>query len=299
MLARWGCGRRAPRVKQYRRGELFGSTGARALVTTCENLFVSRLLIAIQLSSLKLPFKKALAVVRQLGADAIEIDARGEINAQELGVSGIRHVRKLADDFGLKIAAVEFRTRRGYHVAEELQRRIEATKATMELAYALGATVVTNHVGRIPAEVDTPEWQQLTDVLTDLGRHGQRVGATLCAETGAESGADLRRLVEALPPEALGVTFDPGNLIVNGYSAQESLQQLAPWIRHVHINDGVRDVAQGRGLAVEIGRGDADFPALLATLEERQYRGCLSIERTQTSDPAGEIGRAVRFLQAV
>ncbi len=260
---------------------------------------MSRLLIAVQLSCLKLPYKKALAAVRQMGADAVEIDARGEINAQDLGPSGIRHVRKLAEDFGLKIAAVEFRTRRGYGVPDDLQRRIEATKATLELAHALGATVVTNHVGIIPAELDSEAGRLLTDALTDLGRHGQRVGATLCAETGAESGADLRRLLTALPEASLGVTFDPGNLIVNGFSALTALDELSSWIRHVHVNDGVRDIAQGRGLAVEIGRGSADFPALLATLEERQYRGCLSIERTQTSEPLLEIARAVRFLQAL
>ena len=46
------------------------------------------------------------------------------------------------------------------------------------------------------AEPVGPEWDLLVQVLADLGRHGQRVGAVLAAETGSESGADLARLIQ-------------------------------------------------------------------------------------------------------
>ncbi|MBS0211163.1 MAG: sugar phosphate isomerase/epimerase [Planctomycetes bacterium] len=255
-----------------------------------------QLKIALQLRSLPTSFRRALDVARQLNIDAVEIDARGEVNPQ-LGETGIRQVRKLLDDQGLRVAAVEFRTRRGYEVEEDLQPRVEATRAAMRLAYELGARVVVNQVGRVPADDKSPIWQRLTEVLADLGAYGQKVGAMLCTETGAESGADLRRLLEALPKGALGVTFDPGNLIVNGFSSQDAAQELAGWIEHVHVNDAVRDLARGRGMAVEIGRGAADFPALLGLLEERQYRGYLSIERGSVDNPALEVSQAVQYLR--
>ncbi len=128
-------------------------------------------------------------------------------------------------------------------------------------------------------------------------RHGEHVGALLAAETGSESGADLARLLNALPAGTVGVNFDPGNLIVNGFSATESLVSLGSHVLHVHAKDGVRDLAIGRGVEVPLGRGSADFPALLGMLEECDYRGYFTIERTGGSDPRGEIAQAVQYLK--
>jgi sugar phosphate isomerase/epimerase len=259
---------------------------------------VLQLKIAVQLRSLPTTFKRAIDIARQLNVDAVELDARGEVNTQ-LGATAIRQIRKLLDDRGLRVAAVEFRTRRGYEVEDQLHERIEATRAAMRLAYDLGASVVVNQVGRVPADDKSDAWRRLTEALSDLGAYGQRVGATLCAETGAEAGADLRRLLEALPKGALGVTFDPGNLIVNGFSASDAATELAGWVQHVHVNDAVRDLARGRGMAVEIGRGAVDFPALLGLLEEKQYRGYLSIERGAVDNPVLEISHAVQYLRSL
>jgi sugar phosphate isomerase/epimerase len=139
----------------------------------------------------------------------------------------------------------------------------------------------------------------LLEVLADLGHHGEHVGALLAAETGSESGADLARLLQALPAGTVGVNFDPGNLIVNGFSASEALETLGPHVLHVHAKDGVRDLAIGRGVEVPLGRGSADLPALLGMLEERGYRGYFTIERSGGSDPVGEIGHAVQFLKSL
>jgi sugar phosphate isomerase/epimerase len=123
------------------------------------------------------------------------------------------------------------------------------------------------------------------------------VGARIAAETGSESGPDLARLIAALPPGAVGVNLDPGNLIVNGFSVLEAVEVLGSSILHVHAKDGVHDRAQGRGVEVPLGRGSVDFPALLGALEERDYRGYLTIERTGGNDPVYEVGQAVQYLK--
>jgi sugar phosphate isomerase/epimerase len=258
-----------------------------------------QLKIGIQLASLRQPFKKALHTAAQLGAQAVEIDARSEIKPQELSRSALRELRKLLADLGLRVSAVGFRTRRGYNVPQELDARVGATKAAMQFAYDLGANVVVNQVGRVPEQSAGPEWDLLIEVLKDLGEHGQRVGALLAAETGSESGPDLSRLLAALPPGTIGANLDPGNLIVNGFSPLEAVRSLGPSILHVHAKDGVRDLAQGRGLEVPLGRGAADFPNLLGALEEHEYRGFFTIERTAGDDPLFEIGQAVKYLQNI
>ncbi len=254
--------------------------------------------IAVQLASLRQPFKKALPIVAEMGATAVELDARGEMNPRRLTQTGVRQIRKWLNDYNLKICAVSFRTRRGYDVEEDLQTRIDATKEAMKFAYSLGTSVVVNQVGRIdPESQESPAWRMLVEALTDLGSFAQHAGACLAMETGTESGEDMRQLIEQLPAGYVTVNFDPGNLIINGFSAREAVQVLGSHIVHVHAKDGVRDLAQGRGLEVALGRGSADFPALLGHLEEQHFRGFFTVEREQSSDPVSDISLAVQYLR--
>lgn len=253
--------------------------------------------IAVQLRSLQLPFAKALPVVRKLGVHAVEVDARTQVRPQDLTDTGLREIRKLLNDHELRVVAVEFHTRRGYGEAEELDRRVEATKAALKMARSLGCDLVVNQVGHIPADLTRGEGQMLVEVLRDLGHFSQHAGAWLAAETGSEPAADLRRLLDALPDGALLTTLDPGNLVMNGFSPDEALAALGDSIRHVHAKDAARDLARRRGLEVQLGRGSVDFPSLLGALEERDYRGYLSIERETSDDPLGDVAQAVEFLR--
>ena len=255
--------------------------------------------VGINLASLKLPFTRALRTAKELGADAVEIDARGELRPETLSRTGVRQIRKQLDDLQLKVAAVDFRTRRGYEVTQDLDRRVEATQAAMQLAYDLGSAVVINQVGQIPAEPAGPQWDQLLQVLADLGRHGQKVGAMLAADTGADNGERLAQLIEALPIGSLLVNFNPGNLIANGHSPSEAVRRLAPHVAHLHATDGVRDLAKGRGVSVPLGSGIAQFPELLAVLEERQYRGYITVQTDSSGNTLDEITDAVRYLRAL
>jgi sugar phosphate isomerase/epimerase len=151
--------------------------------------------IGIQLASLRLPFKQALHIAGELGAHAVEIDARGELQPGQLSQTGLRQLRKMLEDRNLRVASITFRTRRGYSVPDHLEERVAATKEAMKFAYSLGAAIVVNQIGRVPSKPEGPEWETLVSVLSDLGNFGQHVGAWLAAETGTEEGADLARLL--------------------------------------------------------------------------------------------------------
>jgi sugar phosphate isomerase/epimerase len=238
-----------------------------------------RIRIGIQLASLRLPLKQAIKQAAELGAEAVEIDARGEIRPREMSQTGVRHLRKTLEDYSLRVCTVGFRTRHGYNVHESLDRRVAATKEALDLAYKLGSGIVVNHVGQVPSNREGPDWELLVETLADLGAHGQRIGSTLAARTGAESGEDLAALIAALPQGALGVDLDPGALIVNGHSVKDAATALGENVVHVHATDGARDLAQGRGTQTPLGQGVVDFPELLGILEEHGYRGYFTVER--------------------
>ncbi|HEV3416099.1 MAG TPA: TIM barrel protein, partial [Pirellulales bacterium] len=103
--------------------------------------------IGIQIASLRQPLRQALAAAHRLGAQGVELDARGELRPSQMTQTAVRQIRKLLDDYSLRVAAVSFPTRRGYDVAEEIEERVAGTKDAIKLAYQLGASVVVNHVG--------------------------------------------------------------------------------------------------------------------------------------------------------
>lgn len=253
--------------------------------------------IGIQLSSLRMPLKKALMTAARLGVQGIEIDARNDLRPEELTDTGRRQLRKMLDDLNLRVAAVRFHTARGYDVAENLERRIDGTKQAMKFAYSLGASVVINQIGSVPEKPEGETHNMLVQCLTDLARFGQHVGAMLAAETGSEPGERLAGLIEGLRETALGITFNPGNLIVNNFSVDDALPRCAPLTLLVHAKDAVRDLARGRGVEVPLGRGMAEFPQVIASLEEHRFRGWYIIERDYSEDIVQSLNYAVQFLK--
>jgi sugar phosphate isomerase/epimerase len=104
-------------------------------------------------------------------------------------------------------------------------------------------------------------------------------------------------LIDALPTGSIGIDLDPGLLIAHGHDPLEAVELLGTHIMHVHATDAVRSGPAGQSAEVPLGRGSVDFPAVLAALEERGYRGYFTIRRGPTSDPEFEIGQAVKYLR--
>ena len=153
--------------------------------------------------------------------------------------------------------------------------------------------MVLNAIGRVPAEEDADQRRMLVEVLDDLGRFSNRVGAVLAAETGSESGDQLARLLTLLPEGAVGIDFNPGKLLSAGFSPEEAISAIGPWILHVHAQDARRGPAPGATQPVSIGRGDADFPALLAALDEQRYLGYFTVEPAMAEDPMSELAETI------
>ena len=159
------------------------------------------------------------------------------------------------------------------------------------------AGIAVEQLMRLP-EIDGREWIEISPAQRTISATSAFGAFTLTVEPMPENGGDVvrHRVVLAAGPGSR-VTLDPGNLIVNGFMPLEAIDTLGSDILHVHAHDGVRDPALGRGLEAMLGRDSADFPALLGALEERGYRGYLSIERRGAADPLGDIALATKYLQ--
>jgi sugar phosphate isomerase/epimerase len=260
-------------------------------------MFINRLAVATV--SLSRHFRDSLRIARDLGVEGVEVDARSGLSADEMSRSGIRQIQKWLDDYGLRVAAVAFPTRRGYGDSEALEARVAATKSAMRLAYDLGAGLLINHVGDIPLSEDSADWKLLVDVLADLGSWGDRVGTTLVAEAGRADPDDLVRLLAALPAGCLACDLSTASLVVHRHDPVQAVEALGDHIAFVHATDAVAGPIAGRGRSVVLGTGQVDFPAVLGSLEEHGYRGWLSLEAVEPVAARRELDDAIGYLRSI
>ncbi len=249
----------------------------------------------LRLESLQLPFKRALQAAAELRAEGIEINARTEIRPAELTRTGIREIRKLLSDFRLSICCVNFPTRHGYAESADLDRRLDATRAAMRMAYDLGCNVVSNRIGPIPDPQSTA-YSTMIQALHDIGQYGQRVGAWLAARTGDNSGPELADFVSRLGPGTLSVDFDPAALMAGDHDVLQAMNALGNHVVHFRARDAVRELSRGENTLVQLGRGSIDFPPLLAILEEHHYSGFLTVQTTPGPDARRVLGQELEYL---
>jgi len=255
--------------------------------------------ISLPAALLAKDLRRALRMARDLGVHGVELDARHGLDPAQVTKTGLRQIRKWLGDEGVVVSAVSFRTRGGYSDPDRLEGRIAATKDALRLAHDLGAGLVLNHVGDIPAESTGPQWQLLVDVLADLAAFGEHVGATLCAEAGRGSPTDLARLLAALPAGSLACDLVTGALVVHGHDPAAAVATLGHHVASVHATDAVAGAFAGRGRAVVLGTGEVDFPAVFAALEERGYRGWIGLEPVDERSGREELADAVAHLASL
>ena len=122
----------------------------------------------------------------------------------------------------------------------------------------------------------------------------------LLLETGQETAAHLRDFLEEINHPAIGVNFDPANMILYDMGDPiEAVKILAPWIKHIHIKDAVRTTNPGTwGQEVIWGNGQVQPDKFLHALEKVNYKGVLAIEREAGDNHLDDIQLTVQRLNS-
>lgn len=85
------------------------------------------------------------------------------------------------------------------------------------------------------------------------------------------------RLVENMNPQWIGIVFDAGNMVYEGYEQYMlGMQLLGKYVHHVHIKDA--KVVNGVASFTPIGQGDVRFEKLLEAVKYIGYDKYLSFE---------------------
>jgi len=245
---------------------------------------------------LNLPLRQLLPALAKLGAAGVELHAVADLAPAQLSQTGRRELRQLLRGHGLEVASVFCPLRRGLANPENQEARLDYLRQALTMSYELGPRVVVIEPGPLPKGDEDPQAPVFMEALAALGRHGDRVGAMLALETGLDAAAELDRFLGRFDSGGLGVSFNPGNLLIHGHEPLAAARTLNRRIVTVHAKDARLAGAGRAAQEVPLGHGDIDWLALLAALEEVEYRGWLTIVRGAPAS-AAEIGASVQFLK--
>lgn len=96
-----------------------------------------------------------------------------------------------------------------------------------------------------------------------------------------------RKLVDGLPVERLGIIYDPGNSLFEGYTRPEyALDVFGEYISHVHVKNAkpvpcggkLPPARKHRMLWGAVSEGDIDWERTVKLLHKHRYSGYLSLE---------------------
>jgi sugar phosphate isomerase/epimerase len=174
------------------------------------------------------------------------------------------------------------------------QTNRDMTFKAIKLTEELDVRYLSLHFGFI--EIKSKKLLDRAKMLADkAGEHN----VILLMETGQESADELRKFLEKLNHPALGVNFDPANMILYGKgNPVEAVSVLGLWIKHVHIKDALRTKTPGTwGSEVVWGTGEVNAEKFLKALKQAGFNGALAVEREMGDNRLGDIKTAVNMLR--
>ena len=187
----------------------------------------------------------------------------------------------------------------GVRPDETWPANLEIAKADAELAQALGIKLVTFHAGFLPHDPADPERTKLLERLRPVAAIFPAAGVRLGLETGQETAATLTAALDELDHPAVGVNFDPANMILYAMGdPTHALNTLAPRVIQVHIKDATPTATPGTwGAEVPAGEGAVDWQGFFAVLAERLPNLDLLIEREAGDNRVEDIATARALIE--
>lgn len=188
---------------------------------------------------------------------------------------------------------------------ETRQERTAELKEIADFAKLLGVDKVGVHMGFVPHDRSTVDYQDVLQVTRGVCDHLADHGQALHLETGQEPADVLLAFLNDVGRGNLFVNFDPANMILYGCGEPiPALRTLGSYVRSIHCKDATWSDKPGDtwGAEVPLGKGDVDFEAYLRTLAEIGYDGPLTIEREIPQEPVrqkAEIATAVDLLRTL
>lgn len=246
-------------------------------------------------------------IVDQRPADSPSFWAGNRATWPMTGVENLAdEIASLTAAAGLEISAIG-----GYARCERSDDVLRLLKLTARLG-ADRVRVSSPLLGTSSMDGGTPSGRSYREAFA-AGRRAYREIAIQAADLGVKALIEMHpetvtasasaslRFLDGLDPAAVGVIYDVGNLVVEGYEDYlAGLQLLGPYLAHVHVKnarvvpDGLVEhgtyagATRWREESVPFRDGQADFEKFFAALASVDYDGWVTSEDFSTVVPLAE-----------
>jgi sugar phosphate isomerase/epimerase len=182
-----------------------------------------------------------------------------------------------------------------YQSEPEIDRTLASVERQVAIARALDVRQLRLFYGWLPAEKATAA--ALDRIVTNLTELSARYPDMLFAFENHD-GASLcpsicRQILAAVDRQNIRMNFDPVNFERAGVDSAHALNELAPFIAHVHLK-GLQD-----GEYCEFGEGTLNLVPVIRRLLETGYRGGFTDEYEGRFDRTLRLYRSLRRARAV
>lgn len=174
---------------------------------------------------------------------------------------------------------------------------LAATEEAMRFAQLAGAPQMRVGVGSSQGASYAERFAAAKAFLTQVELLALRYGVMALVEihhgTICPSASLAHRLVSHFDPRAVGVIYDPGNMVYEGFEDYRlGLELLGPYLAHVHVKNGAFTRPAGGGVWTAtwapLEDGVVDFLLFFAALRAVGYDGWLSVEDFSAARPSRE-----------
>jgi inosose dehydratase len=261
--------------------------------------------------------ERVLSEAEQLGLTAVEAGPDGFLPPEPAEMSGLlsEHGLELVGGF-VPVVLHRPEVRDSELASVDRQAGLFATAGGGVLVLAAD----TDQEGyEESAGLDDGEWKELFATLAMVEEICEKHGLALVLHphygTEIENPEHVRRFLEGCDT---GLCLDTGHSMVGGGEPVELAESAPERIRHVHLKDVDRDLAERvasgtldyekavrDGLYRPLGDGDVDVMRVLDVLDRAGYDGWYVLEQDIMLEadpgygPAAEVGRSLTFLKGV
>ncbi len=253
-----------------------------------------------------MPVAQAIHHAYGIGFDGIELAfGTGEL------IPGVTHqacsaLREMATELGIPLRTLAT----GAYWSQSLSDpRPEVRHASiaftcdyLRTAHALGVATILVVPGHVAVPWDSMQpiipyaqaWELATASLQECLPLAEELGVTIAIENVwnwfLADPIAMRTFVDQFASPYLGVYFDAGNVLINGYP-EHWVDILGQRIKAVHVKNFTRTDCGGgvHGFGDDLTVGDMDWPALTAALRRIDYAGAITAEVFASSRPEQQL----------
>ena len=226
---------------------------------------------------------KLIEGARKYGYNGVEIRVEaGHAHGLELDTppETLTRVRSAFTQSGVEISCVATSLR--FSMPEESERAdaVEKLKRYVALAQMLGSPYVRVFGGKMPEIEPAGAIDYIADSLGEAISETEDTSVAVLIEThdSLAHTAYVREILKQVYSEKLGVLWDVAHPVRHLESIEDSYDNIAPHVHHVHVHDLSYLEGRTKCETVSLGQGFVSYDKAIRFLHHDGFQGHLSIE---------------------